>query len=195
MRGVKIDLEERDRLLTDYAERTKRLSGQLNRILEQGIGTTCKWASPKQLMELFYGVLGIPAIRRRNSAGEMVPTVNRGALEKLTNYFVAQPIISHILVLREIQKKIGVLKTRIDADNRMRTSFNIAGTETGRFSSSMADLETGTNLQNIEEGLRRIFVADPGMKFGNIDLEQAESPGRRRNLLEPLRRRSISRCL
>lgn len=175
LRGVLIDLDERERLMKDYEARTRRLSRQLDRILEEGVGTTVKWSSPKQLMELFYGVLGIPPVRRRNAAGEMVPTVNRGALEKLTNYFVAQPIINHILVLREIQKKIGVLKTRIDADNRMRTSFNIAGTETGRFSSSMADLETGTNLQNIEEGLRRIFVADPGMKLGNIDLEQAES--------------------
>ena len=175
LRGVKIDLEERERLLRNYAERAKRISAQLDRILLEGVGTTCKWSSPKQLMELFYGVLGIPPVKRRGANGEMVPTVNRGALEKLTNYFVAQPIISHILVLRDIQKKIGVLKTRIDADNRMRTSFNIAGTETGRFSSSMADLETGTNLQNIEEGLRRIFVADKGMKLGNIDLEQAES--------------------
>jgi DNA polymerase I len=175
LRGVLVDLTERDRLIIDYEKRIKRLSGQLDVILEVGIGTTCKWSSPKQLMELFYGVLCIPPIRRRGASGEMVPTVNRGALEKLTNYFVAQPIVNHILILREIQKKIGVLKTRIDADNRMRTSFNIAGTETGRFSSSMADLETGTNLQNIEEGLRRIFIADPGMKLGNIDLEQAES--------------------
>jgi len=175
LRGVLIDLTERDRLIKDYEERTRRFTRQLDRILIEGIGTTCKWSSPKQLMELFYGVLCIPPVRRRGANGEMAPTVNRGALEKLTNYFVAQPIISHILALREIQKKVGVLKTRIDADNRMRTSFNIAGTETGRFSSSMADLETGTNLQNIEEGLRRIFVADPGMKFANVDLEQAES--------------------
>ena len=57
----------------------------------------------------------------------------------------------------------------------MRTSYNIAGTTTGRFSSSLSDFGTGTNLQNIEERLRRPFVADPGFKFAYIDLEQAES--------------------
>jgi len=57
----------------------------------------------------------------------------------------------------------------------MRTSYNIAGTTTGRFSSSVGDFGTGTNLQNIEESLRCVFVADPGMKLAYIDLEQAES--------------------
>jgi len=57
----------------------------------------------------------------------------------------------------------------------MRTSYNIAGTTTGRFSSSLSDFGTGTNLQNIEEMLRSVFVADEGMKFAYIDLEQAES--------------------
>jgi DNA polymerase-1 len=57
----------------------------------------------------------------------------------------------------------------------MRTSYNIAGTSTGRFSSSLSDFGTGTNLQNIENRLRSIFVADKGMKFAYVDLEQAES--------------------
>jgi DNA polymerase I-like protein with 3'-5' exonuclease and polymerase domains len=57
----------------------------------------------------------------------------------------------------------------------MRTSYNIAGTSTGRFSSSLSDFGTGGNLQNVENILRRVFVADQRMKFAYIDLEQAES--------------------
>jgi DNA polymerase I-like protein with 3'-5' exonuclease and polymerase domains len=89
--------------------------------------------------------------------------------------FLARPIIAHLLLLRDIAKKEGVLRTDIDPDGRMRTSFNIAGTNTGRFSSSLSDFGTGTNLQNIEDSLRSVFVADPGMKFAYVDLEQAES--------------------
>jgi DNA polymerase-1 len=122
-----------------------------------------------------YEVLGFPPIKKRNSKGAYEPTVNRDALEQLDAYFYAQPIVSHILGLRDLHKKIGVLKTGIDPDGRMRTSYNIAGTTTGRFSSSLSDFGTGTNLQNIEERLRRVFVADPGYKFAYIDLEQAES--------------------
>jgi DNA polymerase-1 len=105
----------------------------------------------------------------------MAVTADRDALEKLETYFNAQPIILHILALRDINKKIGVLRTSVDSDGRMRTSYNIAGTTTGRFSSSLSDFNTGGNLQNLEERLRRPFVADPGYKFAYIDLEQAES--------------------
>jgi DNA polymerase I-like protein with 3'-5' exonuclease and polymerase domains len=48
----------------------------------------------------------------------------------------------------------------------MRTSYNIAGTRTGRLSSSFSEFgASGTNFQNIEERLREIFVADPGHKL------------------------------
>jgi hypothetical protein len=57
----------------------------------------------------------------------------------------------------------------------MRTRFNIAGTNTGRFASSATDFDTGTNLQNVTSSLRSVFVADPGMMLCNIDLEQADS--------------------
>src|SRR5262249_27000980 len=46
---------------------------------------------------------------------------------------------------------------------------------TGRFSSSLSEFGTGGNLQNIEEGLRSIFIADKGMKLANFDAEQGES--------------------
>jgi DNA polymerase I-like protein with 3'-5' exonuclease and polymerase domains len=57
----------------------------------------------------------------------------------------------------------------------MRTSYNIAGTSTGRFSSSYSEFGTGGNLQNIEESLRSVFVADPGYKFAKFDAKSGES--------------------
>ncbi len=90
-------------------------------------------------------------------------------------YTVAKPIISHMSAMRELAKKISVLKTEIDGDGRMRTSYNIAGTDTGRFSSSFSEFGTGGNLQNIEEGLRSIFIADPGYKWAKCDAKSGES--------------------
>jgi DNA polymerase-1 len=77
--------------------------------------------------------------------------------------------------MRDLTKKIGVLKTEIDADGRMRTSYNIAGTSTGRFSSSFSEFGTGGNLQNVEESLRSIFIADPGYKLAKFDAKSGES--------------------
>jgi DNA polymerase I-like protein with 3'-5' exonuclease and polymerase domains len=57
----------------------------------------------------------------------------------------------------------------------MRTSYNIGGTTTGRWSSSQNAFGRGTNFQNLREDLRQIFIADPGKKFAYIDLETAES--------------------
>lgn len=176
VRGILVDQEQRDKVIHEYEQQRGQIADSLNTIIRDGIGIhDLNWNSPLQLKRLFYSVLGLPPIKKRNSKGAYEPTVNRDALEQLDAYFLAQPLVSHILGLRDLNKKIGVLKTGIDPDGRMRTSYNIAGTTTGRFSSSLSDFGTGTNLQNIEERLRSVFIADPGMKFAYIDLEQAES--------------------
>jgi DNA polymerase-1 len=175
LRGLLVDEESRWRVVREYEDRLRKIESNLVRILKEGLDVTLNWRSPAQLLDLFYTVLRLPPIKKRNSKGVYAPTVDREALERLDAYFYAQPIVSHLLALRDISKKIGVLKTSIDPDGRMRTSYNIAGTTTGRFSSSLSDFGTGTNLQNIEQRLRSVFVADPGYKFAYIDLEQAES--------------------
>jgi len=175
LRGVLVDERWRQETIKSYERDLSAIAGNLNRILLEGIGHPINWNSPAQLKHLLYHVMGLPIQKKRNQKGLYVETADRDALEKLESYFLAQPIVSHILALRDIGKKIGVLKTSIDPDGRMRTSYNIAGTTTGRFSSNLSDFGTGTNLQNIEERLRRPFIADPGMKFAYIDLEQAES--------------------
>jgi len=93
----------------------------------------------------------------------------------MEEYLIARPIISHIKTMRDIRKKIGVLQTEIDPDGRMRTSYNIGGTNTGRLSSSLSEFGTGTNLQNIEDLLRSVLIADPRMKMGYFDAKQGES--------------------
>src|SRR5262249_35694627 len=179
----RVDEHERRRAIAGYKADIDRLERNLYRIVYDGLrydgfqntGKTRAWRSNDMVARVLYDVIKLPEIRRRNERGELTRTVNRDALERLQIHFLAQPIITHILSLRDFGKKIGVLETKIDPDGRLRTSYNIAGTTTGRFSSSFNDFGTGGNLQNVEERLRRVFVADPGMKFANIDLEQADS--------------------
>lgn len=182
-RGLRVDEERRQSLLRSYREDIIYLSDNLNRLLREGIGfqfeitrsRTNPWPSDHQLQTLFFDVMGFKEIRKRNTNGEMVRTVDRDALERLEGNFYAEPIVRHLYALRELGKKCSFLSTSIDSDGRLRTSFNIAGTNTGRLASSFSDFGTGTNLQNIENRLRAIFIPDPGYKFCNIDLEQSDA--------------------
>jgi DNA polymerase-1 len=175
LRGLRVDRERRDEVLQLYRSDIKHVGENLTEIIRDGIGLDLNWRSPTQLKKLFYDVLGLPTIRKRNAAGIMAPTVGRDALENLSSYLIAEPICLHILFLRDCDKKRQFLETEIDSDGRMRSSFNIAGTNTGRLASSLSAMGTGTNLQNVDRELRSVFIADPGMKFGNLDLEQADA--------------------
>lgn len=176
MRGLLVDQRKRHEVLSLYREQIERLSEQLDVLVREGVGTSANWRSHAQLKTLLYDVMGLPVQRKRSTTGKFTPTVDRDALEKLVNqYIIAEPIINHLLLLRDIDKKRQFLETGIDPDGRMRTNFNIAGTNTGRLASAMSDFGTGTNMQNVDRELRSVFVADPGYVFVNIDLEQADA--------------------
>lgn len=190
MRGLLVDEKNRQETLAKYNERIKRLEDQLTLIVRDGIGLDLPenvfnartnkwqkwWRSGPRLKNLFYEVLGLPSIKKRSKAtGKYAPVIDREALEKLSGYFIAEPLCAHILALRDLDKKRGFLETGIDADGRMRSNFNIAGTNTGRLASSLSDFGTGGNLQNIDRDLRYTFVADPGYVFVNLDGEQADA--------------------
>jgi len=186
-RGIRINLRRRAEVLSSMQVKIEQLSEQLTEIVRDGIGFPAVnsiekgkpkywWRSPTQLKQLLYDVMGLPVQYKLNKdKGIRMPSTDRNALEKLDAYFIAEPVIAHILALRDIDKKRAWLETDVDSDNRMRSNFNIAGTNTGRLASSASDFGTGTNLQNVTSSLRSVFIADPGMKFANLDLEQADS--------------------
>ena len=176
LRGLLVNKNRKRRVVADMRKKLAQLEAQLTDIVENGIGfENYNWRSPKQTLTLLYGVMGLPVQKKRNANGIFAPSTDRDALEKLSFYFIAEPVINHLLALRDLGKSIGFLESALDPDGRMRTNFNIAGTVTGRFSSNMTDFGTGTNLQNVNSALRSVFVADPGYKFANLDLEQADA--------------------
>jgi len=130
--------------------------------------------SPDQIKDLLYTHMHFPE-QYKNDKGVRKLSVDRDALEKLQDYLYARPIVNCLLAIRDLKKQKQVFETEIDSDDRWRTSYNIAGTDTGRLSSSSSSENTGSNFQNIDGALRHIFLADPGYYLIGIDLEQAES--------------------
>lgn len=176
MRGVLVNQPMKHKVLAEMRKKLAALEEQFKVIITQGVGIPpINWRSPTQLNNLLYDVMGLPVQKKRNSNGVYAPASGREQLETLAGYYIAEPICNHILAMRDLGKSIGFLETGIDPDGRMRTNFGIAGTNSGRFNSSVSDFGTGTNLQNVASALRSVFVADPGMKFANLDLEQADS--------------------
>lgn len=170
-KGVLVDQARKAEVIDEYFTTIERLETNLDRIVLDGVGMpNFNWRSHADLRRLFYDELGIPPIRKHGR-----PTTDRNAREKLESYPIAQSIALHLNAIADLAKKISVLKTEIDPDGRIRTSYNIAGTSTGRFSSSFSEFGTGGNLQNVEESLRSIFISDPGYKFAKFDAKSGES--------------------
>lgn len=175
LRGMLINKNRRRKVLTEMRRNVARLEEQFNALVVDGVGIPAiNWRSPVQLGKLLYDVMGLPEQKKRQANG-WARSTDRDALEKLQVYYISEPIINHLLLLRDLGKSIGFLETSIDPDGRMRSDLKIAGTVTGRFASSVTDFGTGTNLQNVTESLRSVFVADPGYKLANLDLEQGDS--------------------
>jgi DNA polymerase I-like protein with 3'-5' exonuclease and polymerase domains len=175
MAGLLVDQFELTRFRIEMGEKLDALELATNRLIREGYGTSFEWNSPAQLKWFLYDCLRLPPQYKRNTHGKMSQTVDRGALEKLSQHLIALPLLSHILLMRDLKKKLSNLNSEISPDGIFRCSFNIAGTNTGRLSSSSSDFGDGSNQQNIDRLLRRVYVARRGRKFANLDLGQADS--------------------
>jgi DNA polymerase-1 len=168
-KGVKLDVEELSR-------QSEALSGRLNSLTKEIYeiaGCEFNINSPKQLSQVLFEKLKLPVLKRTKTGASTDVQV----LEKLAERHALPAVL---LKYRELSK---LKSTYIDAlprmvspgDGRLHTTFNQAGTVTGRLSSS------NPNLQNIpiktEEGrvIRRAFVAGgPGWLLVSADYSQIE---------------------
>lgn len=177
-RGVKVDFVARDAVASNLRLRRVRAVHIFYRLIEEGFGfisTEKTLTSPQQLKNLFYETLALPVQRKYNKdTKEYNPSVDRASLEKLRDFEKAKHLVDIILFVRDCDKKIGVLEAAITA-GRMHFGYHVAGTMTGRWSSSTNAFGEGTNGQNLTDEMRRVFIPDKGKKFCQLDLAQAES--------------------
>lgn len=173
-RGFLVDELGRRQAAEGLRLRIQQLSALLNELSLAAAGHLLNPNSPKQLQDLFFNSMKLPEVWLSQKGVRRLST-NREALEKLDAYLYARPFVSTILRIRDLTKQLQVFEQEIDPDHRFRTSYNIAGTETGRPSSSTNAFGTGGNAQNISPTLRYVFTSDPGWKLCVIDLEQVEA--------------------
>lgn len=135
-------------------------------------GKTFNVNSPKQLAEVLFTDLGIPAKGvKKTKTGISTAT---SELEKLREY----PIVSLVEEERELFKLkttyLDAFPGQVDSSSRIHTTYRQAVTATGRLSS------TDPNLQNIpasekwSKAIRGAFEAEPGNLLVGLDYSQIE---------------------
>lgn len=141
--------------------------------------------SPPQIQRLFYEDFQLPVQLHRKTKR---PSTDDEALHKLARYEpLVRPLVSRILELRSIGVFTSTfLNAALDTDGRIRCSYNVAGTETFRLSSSKNVFGSGLNLQNVPSGgeeeesnlilpnIRMAFIPDEGMEVADMDLSSAD---------------------
>ena len=127
--------------------------------------------SPKQLGEVLFERLGLPSYKKTKTGY----STNAEVLEKLRS---AHPIVDQVLQYRQYTKLKstyvdGLLK-EISPDGRVRTSFQMTVTATGRLSSTEPNLQNIPTRTELGSELRRMFAADPGKVLVDADYSQIE---------------------
>jgi len=178
VRGLKVDIKTRDRLIGEKEKEYDAIQGILNKALElAGLDhlVPLNTNSHVQLKNLFYKELQIPVEKTGYGAKRKI-SVDETALSmiKLKNKQISL-FIDFILRHKELQKELSFLNTPISPEGRMHSLLVISGTETGRLASKADITGWGTNLQNVKNPLRRIFIPDDGYVFWEADASQAEA--------------------
>lgn len=166
LRGIRYDypkaLERHAGIEKDVSEEQARLD------LLAGHPLNVK--STKQMREFLYEELGLPEVHNRKTGAT---TANYEAVLGLAKK-TGHPALFSILRLRSLRTREQMLRIHPDKDGRIRCSYNLVGTETGRLTCYTSPTGSGFNLQTIPEGDRDLFVADPDCFLFQCDLSGAD---------------------
>lgn len=162
--------DELDTLILEAEKHVKEISATLWDPVEYMQDTGAKAfpgnfniKSPKQLKWMLEKV-----------TGDKLDKTDKEMLDNLVDMYPEIPFIQAVCDLRKYNKYMdtyvqGILDV-MDEDNRVRCTFNLHGTETGRLSCS------SPNIQNIPRSkmIKNLFIAPPGYSLVQFDYSQAE---------------------
>lgn len=149
LQGIKFDFDQASLRYAELEYEAEVLQKLINARFERDINSK----SPKQMKELLYDELKLPVqmIQGKVSSGV-------DAILTLARKFPQHTELMMLLKNRQIRTKQSFFDLDIHKDGRVHTGFNVAGTETGRWSSSASILK-GRNIMNIPEDCRDCYVA------------------------------------
>ena len=169
--GVKLDTEYLTQMGRDLGKRLGELQGEI----EGDIGHSVNINSTQQLSVALFDEMGLALPWMRRGASGYYSTA-ADVLEKLRD---RHPVIERILEHRQLSKLKGTYVDALPAlvnprTGRVHTSYNQAGSVTGRFSSSNPNLQNIPIRTDLGREIRRAFVAEKGWLLLAADYSQVE---------------------
>ena len=165
--GCRVDAKA----LSDFGELLSSRAKELETKIYQLADGEFNINSPKQLGEVLFDRLGLPHGKKTKTGW----STNADVLEKLR---WVSPIVDAVLEYRQLTKlkstyADGLLKA-LDPDGRVRTSFQMTVTATGRLSSTEPNLQNIPTRTDLGSEIRKMFVPDNGNVLVDADYSQIE---------------------
>ena len=156
--------------LAQFGETLQTSITQLEQQIYAAAGTPFNINSPKQLGKVLFEDMQLPHGKKTKTGW----STNADVLDKLRGV----PIVADVLQYRQYAKlkstyADGLLKA-VSPDGRIRTSFQMTVTATGRLSSTEPNLQNIPTRTELGSQMRRMFVAAPGNVLVDADYSQIE---------------------
>lgn len=172
MAGIRLNVEYLGQMSGELSERLGSINGQIY----DAVGEEFNLNSPQQLSEALFDRLGLtpPDRTRKTSSGYYSTAV--GTLEAMKG---DHPVVDWVLEYRELSK---LKNTYVDAlpqqvnpiTGRVHTSYNQAGSVTGRLASSDPNLQNIPIRTELGRRVRQAFISEPGNALLSVDYSQVE---------------------
>lgn len=156
--------------LAQFGETLQTSITQLEQQIYVAAGAPFNINSPKQLGKVLFEDMQLPHGKKTKTGW----STNADVLDKLRSV----PIVADVLQYRQYAKlkstyADGLLKA-VSPDGRIRTSFQMTVTATGRLSSTEPNLQNIPTRTELGSQMRRMFVAAPGNVLVDADYSQIE---------------------
>lgn len=150
-RGVQVERDELEEVKKNVLSQLEDKRTELNATADEPFNPT----SAVQCIKYFYGIKGIkPYVNRKTSR----PTCDDKALSRIIRRYNL-PEARLVQEIRALDKLRGTyLDMEFDTDNRLRCTYDIRGTSTGRLSSKKTVFSTGLNMQNLHPQFKGFIV-------------------------------------
>lgn len=172
--GGPIHIDTLDDLIEDYKIDIEEAMNELafHPAIQQFEDETGKTFNPNSvfhLRQVFFDILKLKPIKKTDTGAY---STDAEVLEEL-NHPIAEAVLDLRKKVKLSQTYLKNIKEGLDSDKRLRSSFNITGTTSGRLSSSGV-----LNYQNLprdkDAGIKKVFRAKEGYSIVQADLGTAE---------------------